>query len=333
MDLSVEYMGLKLKNPLMVSSSGITGSIEGVQAAAASGASAVVLKSIFAEEIIGKAIQDSKSYELYTHPEASDYIYKQSFQSGVQSYLDLLKGAKKAVPIPVIANLNAGEDGDWLSFVKQLEGAGADALELNLFIIPKNIEQSSSEIEDRYLKLFSLIRKQTSLPLAVKLGSFFTNFGNVAKRFKDAGADALVLFNRFHTIGVSEGDKGSDFEEGKWLSAPGEHELSDVWIQRLYNQISIDYSATSGVRTGEQILDLVLSGASAVQIATILYMNGVDYLKTLLEQLEFFMKERKIESLSEVKGQNALKEENKEIEDRRIPYLKAIMALNEMRAK
>ncbi len=329
-DLSTTYMGLELKNPIIISSSGLTGTIESIEKCVKAGAAAVVLKSIFEEEILGKTEEEARHYDVNAHPEAELYAKKVSFEHNVEDYLELIRGAKKVSDVPVIASMNCATDGEWTDFASRIEEAGADGIELNLLIFPKSVTQKSHEIEDLYIKIFKEVKKHTTLPIGVKLTSLFTNVGNLAKRLNDEGAAAIVLFNRFQTVFTEEDEADNpQLEEGKWLSSPGECVLTQKWISKIYNELTCDLSATSGLRSSLDIIRQVKAGAASVQLASVIYLNGLSYINELLKEIEVQLKDLGYESFKEVKGMHSAKNVNKHSRSR---YYKAISVLNQYEA-
>ncbi|MFP4377869.1 MAG: dihydroorotate oxidase, partial [Spirochaetales bacterium] len=204
-DLSVTYLGLELKNPVIVSSSNLTGSIDGVMKVAEAGAGAIVLKSLFEEQIEADTGQDPAQADFGAHPEAAEYIEQMGKYLGPRDYLDLIKSAKKETDIPVIASVNCRSPRWWSTFGEQIEGAGADAIELNIAMMPRTA-QPSVEIEEEYFGIVRQVRSETSLPIAVKVGPYFTSMSATADRLVSAGASGLVLFNRFYQLDINVDD-------------------------------------------------------------------------------------------------------------------------------
>jgi dihydroorotate dehydrogenase (fumarate) len=302
-DLSVKYMGFELENPIIVSSSGLTSTKEKVLECVKNGAGAVVLKSLFEEQIMNESKNEAEKYDVSYHTEAMAYIDRMTFEQSIGDYLKLIEGCKKEAGVPVIASLNGSTLGGWMEFAKRIEEAGADALELNIFIVPHDINYSGKDIEDTYVKIFKGIKKSINIPVAVKLGPYFTNFGNIAKRISDEGASSIVLFNRFQTVNVDESDtKKPELTEGKWLSYHHEAELSKRWISMLYCNLKSDLSATSGIRTGEDVIDAIKCGASAVQLVSALYLNGLSHISKIKEEMKEVLKKEGRKGLSDIKG-------------------------------
>ena len=300
MNLSTNYMGLELKNPLVVSSSKLTSTLEGVKDCAYNGAGAVVLKSLFEEQIhadAGKLMDQEKMYFWY--PEAVDYVNEYAKEGGVQEYLELIRDCKKAVEIPVIASINCITSKDWPAFSKKIEEAGADGIELNVLIPPFNPQLSSTEIEKIYFDIVSEVRKHVEIPVSVKLGSYFTNLSQIITRLAEAGASAQVLFNRYYQPDI-------DINKMKVVpniySEAGEITHSLRWLALFANKTNCDFSASTGIHDGESVIKTILAGADAAQVCTALYKNGIEYLKTMIADIEKWMEEQKIINLMEMKG-------------------------------
>ncbi len=333
-DLSVNYLGFKLKNPVVVSSSGLTSTLDSAVECVNNGAGAVVMKSIFEEQIMRETHELEDQYQSNYHTEAADYINRMSFEHSINEYLQLIKDVKDNVDVPVIGSINAGTLSGWTSFAKRIQDSGADAVELNIFIIPSDLNQNSLDIEKTYINIVSNVKKELSVPVAVKIGPFFTNTGNIVKQLADAGADSVVLFNRFQTVSVKEEDlDDARLSEGRWLSLPEESDLPKRWIASLYGDVKCDLSATSGVRNGADVISLVRSGASIVQIASALYLNGPEFISTLTDEIDKLLSEKGISSLSELTGLDSYSKNKNVIKSDRLQYFKAISALNTMRGK
>jgi dihydroorotate dehydrogenase (fumarate) len=329
-DLSTTYMGMKLKNPILVSSSGLTSTADKVEACARAGAGAVVLKSIFEEDIRAKTREEASHYNESMHPEAHDYVERMSFEHEVHDYLELIQKSKERVDIPVIASMNCSSAGEWTEFATWIEEAGADAIELNLMVFPQDIQSESTEIEKRYLQIFEEVKRRVKIPVSVKLGPLFTNIGNVVKKLSAINADGIVLFNRFQTLYIEEPQLNeTKLEEGKWLSHPEEKGFVHHWILKLFGRVEADISATSGIRRGEDILEMILAGASAAQVASILYLQGIDYISILRDQLESGMKQMGFSSLVEAKGRESQVMNENVKTYHRLHYYQAISVLNQ----
>ena len=326
MDTAVSYLGLKLKNPIVVGSSTFTGTVDGIKRCAEAGAGAVVLKSIFEEQILADIKKEEGYTDLYmSNPDAD--VYMKTFLRGneISVYEKLIREAKEAVDIPIIASINCTDKGEWISFAKEFENAGADALELNIAVSPFNREITSKDIEDEVVAIFSEVKKNVRIPVSVKLGNHSTNIGNLAFRLSMAGAAGLVLFNRYYNPTI-------DIETMKVVSGTAlsvEEENSDTlrWIKILSSDgISCELSASTGVHTSEDVVRQLLAGAATVQVCSTLYKNGVGYISELVNGLEAWMKKHNFNSIDEFKGKCSAPEDIKIFE--RLQYLRRNNDLN-----
>lgn len=326
MDTAVSYLGLKLKNPIVVGSSTFTGTVDGIKRCAEAGAGAVVLKSIFEEQILADIKKEEGYTDLYmSNPDAD--VYMKTFLRGneISIYEKLIREAKETVDIPIIASINCTDKGEWISFAKEFENAGADALELNIAVSPFNREITSKDIEDEVVAIFSEVKKNVRIPVSVKLGNHFTNIGNLAFRLSMAGAAGLVLFNRYYNPTI-------DIETMKVVSGTAlsvEEENSDTlrWIKILSSDgIPCELSASTGVHTSEDVVRQLLAGAATVQVCSTLYKNGVSYISEIIAGLEAWMKKHNFNSIDEFKGKCSAPEDIKIFE--RLQYLRRNNDLN-----
>lgn len=329
-NLNTKYLGLDLQNPIIVSSSGITGKIETIEQCVQAGAGAIVLKSIFEEDVKQKSNSEENQYNSNYHPEAAAYIHEVSFEHSVHEYLELLEKTKKNIDIPVIASLNCVSPDGWGDFTHWIEEKGADALELNIFILPKDFSESANSIEDRYVKIIKEIKKRTKLAVAVKIAALFTNIGNFANKLVKAGADSLVLFNRFASIKPLDFTHSDSLKEGQWLSHPGEKSLVQYWMSALHKNISCDLSASSGIRNAKDIYNMILAGATTVQLASVLYLQGIPTIKSLINDLNRILTEKSVASLDDIRGKNSSKNNSGKSTHDRLFYYRAISELNKM---
>ncbi|MBU1008841.1 MAG: dihydroorotate dehydrogenase-like protein [Bacteroidetes bacterium] len=321
MDLSTSYMGLSLRNPIIVSSSKLTGNIEGIVSCAKAGAGAVVLKSLFEEQIMAKAEAGLRKNDMYFwYPEASDYVVNIAKGSGVQEYLDLIKRAKQEVDIPVIASINCVSPVEWPSVAKKIQEAGADALELNIAIFPFDKHATSQQIEDTYIDILKAVKAQVSIPVAVKIGPYFTNVTGMTYRLAEAGADALVLFNRFYNPDVDIATM--KVVADNIFSNPDEKSIPMRWIALLSaSGIPCDLAANTGIHYSIGVAKQLLAGATVVQLGTTLYQNGIPYLSEIVKGLDEWMQKHHYKSISDFRGiVNNLPENTAAFE--RIQYMK-----------
>lgn len=302
-NLQTEYLGLKLKNPVIVSSSGLTDSVEKIIKLEQNGAGAVVLKSLFEEQI---NIESGRMIESESYPEAMDYIFNYTKNNSVEGYLNLIEQTKKKANIPVIASINCISASDWVSFAKKIESAGADALELNAFFVPNDKLKSSEEYETLYYNLIEKIKVNTKLPVAVKLGPHFTNLISLVKNLYYRGAAGVVLFNRFFSPDIDINKM--KFTTSDVLSYPSDIRQSLRWVGIIAGlNDTIDISASTGIHDGEAAIKHILAGAKTIQICSVLYRKGPEVISEILNFIETWMKKNNIKSLNEIRGKMSYK--------------------------
>jgi dihydroorotate dehydrogenase (fumarate) len=297
-DLSTTFAGLSLKSPIIVSSSGLTSSVERIKKMAAAGAGAVVLKSLF-EEQISHETGDLLSGSDY--PEADDYIRTYARENSLEQYLSLIRAAKEAVDIPVMASINCVHAAEWIDFAGKIEEAGADALELNIYFLPIDKETDPREYEKAYLHLVSEVKKRTALPLIVKLGSGFSNITWMVNQIYMRGAAAVVLFNRFYAPDIDTADM--TLGSAEVLSTPAELRNTLRWIAIVSSQVTqMDLAASTGVHSGMAVVKQILAGATAVQVCSVLYRNGLDYITDMITEMKKWMERNNHESPGDFRG-------------------------------
>ncbi len=302
-DLSTTYLGLKLKNPLVVSASPLSKRVETVQRLEEAGASAVVMYSLFEEQVTFETRQLDHFVERSAnhHAEALSYFPNMPFYNfGASTYLTHLENVKKAVSIPVIGSLNGVSSGGWLDYARKIEAAGADALELNIYYLPTDPKISSQTLEENYVELVYSVRSSLKIPLAVKLSPFFTALPYMARRFTEAGANGLVLFNRFYQPDFDL--ENLSVVPNLELSTPQELRLPLRWIAMLYGRIQADFALTGGVHSAQDVVKAMMAGASVTMLASELLANGVGRLKTILANLEHWLVAYEYDSISQMKG-------------------------------
>lgn len=304
MDLKTTYMGLELKNPIIVSSSKLTSTIDNIRKCADQGAGAIVLKSLFEEQLLADAdkLMD-RDDKYFWYPEAVDYISEHSKNYGVKEYLELLQEAKKHTTIPIIASINCTTPNEWPKFAKTLEEAGADGIELNIAIIPMIGEVLSKEVEDTYVEIIKEVKKYTSLPIAVKFGPLFTNPVNIIQRMDEAGADGLVIFNRFYRPDIDIDNE--TIVHNNILSGPEEMTQSLRWVSLLSDKVKCNVAANTGIHDATGMIKQLLAGADAVQICSTLYSNGISYIDTMLHELGEWMEKQNYSSIGDFQGKIA----------------------------
>lgn len=303
LDLTTSYLGLTLKNPLVASASPLSRRVETVQRLEEAGAAAVVMYSLFEEQVM------HESYELHHFLERGTHSYAESlsyfpdldeYSLEADRYLEHLRRVKQAVTIPVIGSLNGVSTGGWLEYAREIEQAGADALELNIYYVPTDIEMSGAALEDLYVDLVREVRSKVRIPIALKLSPFFTSLPNMARRFVKAGANGLVLFNRFYQpdFDLEELEVIPNLE----LSTSHELRLPLRWIAILYGHIQADFALTSGVHTAGDVLKAMMAGASVAMMASTLLHNGAGRLMHILNDLQEWMEAHEYESIAQMRG-------------------------------
>jgi dihydroorotate dehydrogenase (fumarate) len=307
MDLSTTYLGLKLKNPLVPSSSPLMRHLDQIKRMEDAGAAAVVLHSLFEEEIrqASHEIDHYLNYGAQSTWEALSYFPDIKLRIGPDSYLDHIRKIKETVSIPVIASLNGVSTGGWISYAQKMQQAGADALELNMYYVAADPAQSSSDVETMYLDLVREVKASVKIPVAIKLGHHFSAFANMAYRFDQAGADALVMFNRFYQpdFDLENLEVVSDLN----LSNPYELRLRLRWVALLYGRIKADLAVTGGVHGATDVLKVVMAGANVAMITSGLLQRGAGHVKTILDDLARWLEEHEYESIQQMRGSMSYK--------------------------
>lgn len=297
-NLQTTYLGLNLKNPIIVSSSGLTSNVESIKKLEANGAAAVVLKSLFEEQILHEAGSLSVHSD---YPEAEDYLKSYVTSNNVEKYLDLISSAKKAVDIPVIASINCISASKWIDFAAKIQQAGADALEVNVFVLPTDSRKTTEDYEAVYYTLAEKLRKLITIPIAFKLGDHFTNPLRIIEQLWYRKIQGVVLFNRFFAPDL-------DIKSMKVTSAEVFSNAGDIrdtlrWVALASHSVSkIDISASTGIHSGEAVVKMLLAGANSTQVCSALYKNGVAHIKLFVEFIEKWMDEKGYENIADFNG-------------------------------
>lgn len=303
MDLSTNYLGLNLKNPLIPSASPLSRSLDTARRLEDAGAAALVMYSLFEEEIIDEeqAMARFLRYQDIGDAEASSYRpVPTNLKGAVDRYLEQLAALKKSLAIPVIASLNGVTPGGWINYGKDIEEAGADALELNVYHLPTDATESATEVEERYLKLLATLAGQVSLPIAMKIGAQFSALPHFVKRLEMAGATGVVMFNRFYQPSIDL--QTLQVVPSLTLSTATESLLAMRWIGILRGQLKISLGATGGIHSASDVLKMVLSGADATQLCSTLLQRGPTVLATILADMHHWMEQNSYSSISQMKG-------------------------------
>lgn len=329
-DLTTTYLGLQLKNPLVVSASPLSKKVDLVRRLEESGAAAIVMYSLFEEQIT----HESRALDHYLNRGTESYAEALSYFPDLdhynlepQAYLDHLYRVKGAVDIPVIGSLNGISSGAWVEYARQIEQAGADALELNMYYLPTDPDLSGAELEDVYVQLVRDVRATVKIPIALKLSPFFTALPNIAQRFVDAGADGLVLFNRFYQPDFDL--EALEVVPNLVLSTSDELRLPLRWIAILYGRIDADLALTSGVHTAQDVLKAMMAGANVAMMTSELLANGIDRLAQMLVDLRAWMEEREYESIVQMRGSMSQRAVAEPAAFERANYMKALNSFDD----
>lgn len=308
MDLSTTFLGLELKNPIVASASPLTASLDSIKKLEDSGIAAVIMHSLFEEEINHelKQIDHFLHVNSNTSAEALEYLPDDVSFDNIQSeaYLDEVRRVKEAVDVPVIASLNGVSKGGWINYASKLQEAGADALELNITYIPTSIEMSGATVEQMYIDTVAMMKAHTNIPLNVKMNAYFSNPANMAKRFVEAGASGLTLFDNPTRVNVDL-ELLTALQEANITSS---HKLSETlrWCAILHNKLSCSLCANTGIHSGADVLKAIMSGADATAVASALILNGEGYAQSMLEEMTGWMQEKEYESITQMKGSISL---------------------------
>lgn len=320
-DHSTKYMGFDLPSPIIAGSSGLTNSVEKIRELEKSGAGAVVLKSLFEEQInyfINKSVAQSES--IYSYPEARDYIGNYTKDQSVSEYLRLIRDCKAAVGIPVIASINCVSSSEWTTFAGRIQDAGADALELNIFILPSDPKRTSAQNEDVYIHILNTVISELKIPVAVKVSYYFSGLSNTLLKLSWTGIKGMVLFNRFFSPDIDI-DK-FQVTASNVFSAPEELSLSLRWVAMLSGRVHCDIAASTGVHSGEAVVKQLLAGAKAVQVASAIYRKGPSVIGEMLGFLDKWMDRNKFATTEDFIGKMSFKKLENPAAYERVQFMK-----------
>jgi dihydroorotate dehydrogenase (fumarate) len=330
-DLSTTYLGLQLRNPIVASASPLSKKIDRAKKLEEAGIGAIVMYSLFEEQIIQESLELDHYLSRGTHayPEALTYLPDGGlYEVGPEKYLNQVAGLKKAVHVPVIASLNGVSKGGWTKYARKIQEAGADALELNLYHIPTDLDVTSNEIEDMQVELVAEVKSAIKIPLAVKISPFVTSIPNFTKRLVDAGADGLVLFNRFY-------QPDFDLEELEIvhsldLSTSAEMRLPLRWISILSGKIDTDFALTSGVHSHTDVVKAMMSGAKVAMMASSLLHHGENSVDPILSALEDWMQQHEYQSIQQMQGSMSQKSVKEPAAFERANYMKVLGSFRDL---
>lgn len=303
MDLTTKYLGLELKNPILPSAGPLSSEVSNIKAMEDAGAAGVILYSLFEEQIEHESLElhhhttahnESFAEALNYFPEAADY------KMGPEEYLEHIRKAKEAVEMPVIASLNGKSLGGWTDYAKKMQDAGADALELNIYLLASDINETGANVEQTYIDIVKAVKGAVTIPVSVKMGSSFSSIGNMAKKLEEAGADGLVMFNRFYQPDIDL--ENLEVVPNVLLSTPMAMRLPLRWIGLLYKRLNLDFSATSGIYSEKDVLKMVMAGAKTTQMLSCLLKFGIGHITDVLTKMKYWMEINEYESLDQMRG-------------------------------
>ena len=319
-NLTTKYLGLNLKNPIIAGSCGLTGSVMKIKEVAEAGVGAVVLKSLFEEQIEADLKQNIDSYQT-DYPGAYDYIREYTRDSAVSEYLDMIRDAKKSVDIPVIASLNCVSAAEWTSFAKKIEKAGADALEINISLLPSDSRRSCSDYEQVYFDVIEKVTDGLSIPVALKMSSYSSALANLISRLHWTGKVAgFVLFNRYYRPDIDI--NSMEIKPAGVFSAPGEIATPLRWLALLSGMVESEFAGSTGVHDSEGAIKMLLAGASAVQVVSTLYQNGAGQAAVIIAGLQSWMNDHSFETIDAFKGRLSYERQADQSQFERIQFMK-----------
>ena len=301
-DLSTSYMGIKLKSPIIASSSGLTNSLQDIIELEKNGVGAIILKSLFEEEIVTEMEHELHKMhsENYLYPETMEFYEGYDVEDTLTSYLRLIDECKKQVNIPIIASINCISSHNWPYFAKSLEEAGADGLELNISILPSDPEASSLENEKVLFDIIKAVKSEVSIPVAVKISSYFSNLAGIISQISRTSVDGIVMFNRFYSPDIDIDT--FDVIPAPIYSSPDDYILPLRWISIMSERVGCDLIASTGVHDGKTLIKMILAGATAVQVASTLYKNGYAQVQLMLNELKNWMANKDFSNIEQIKG-------------------------------
>lgn len=328
MDLTTTYLGMNLKNPIVPSASPLSRDIGNIKEMEDAGAAAVVLYSLFEEQITHEAL------ELYFHTvthqesyaEATSYFPEtEVYNMGPEEYLEQIRKAKEAVQIPVIASLNGATPGGWTEYAKKIEQAGADALELNVYMLATDVNKGSHDIENIYVEILKLVKSAVKIPVTMKISPYFSSLAGFAKNLDDAGADGLLLFNRFYQPDIDLDTL--EVVPNVLLSNPQSMRLPLRWIAILYGRIKADLAATSGIHSAEDVIKMVMVGAKVTEMFAALHQYGIGHIRNVLRDIKTWMIDHEYESFDQMRGSMSHRSAANPAAFERANYMRALSSI------
>lgn len=325
-NLSTKFLGLSLPSPVVLGSSSLARSVDGVKRAEDAGAGAVVLKSLFEEQISAEVGAEAAGTNLGVHPEAEEYVSGMGMRLGPEDYLGLIRAARDAVAIPVIASVNCVSPKWWGTYAKQLEEAGAHAIEVNIGLLPRGVDEDGESIDSRTLKIVARVRSQVDVPIAVKIGPYYSSLANVTREIRKAGAQGLVLFNRFYQLDIDI--ENQQLKPGVQFSAPEEIYPTLRWLSLLHGRVGCDLAATTGIHNGEAAIKALLAGASVVQMCTGVYKGGYEALTEARDRISAWMDRHGVDTVNDMVGRLSQDRSDAPELYERLQYIRALTGLS-----
>ncbi len=327
MDLTTRYLGLNLRTPLVPSASPLSDEVDNIKRMEDAGAAAVVLHSLFEEQLTHErnALQYHLMYGTDSFPEALTFLPEpHEFTLGPEEYLNIIRKAKEAVSMPIIASLNGAAIGGWIDYAKKIQQAGADALELNVYFIPTEMERTSLEIEQNYIDIVKAVKSVVSIPVAMKLSPFFSNMANMAKRLDQAGVNGLVLFNRFYQPDINL--ETLEVQTNVNLSTPQSMRLPLRWLAIIYGRVKADLAATSGIHSARDVLKILMVGADVAMLCSVLLKRGIDVIREIETGMSEWMTEHDYQSVRQLQGSMSQKYCSDPTAFERAQYMRAVLS-------
>jgi dihydroorotate dehydrogenase (fumarate) len=328
MDFTTQYLGKQLRSPIVASASPLSQQIDDIRRLEDAGVGAVVLYSLFEEQLALEQIELHHHMTFGTESYAESLTYfpePKEYKVGPDGYLEHIRRAKEAVEVPIIASLNGRSIGGWTKFASQMEQAGADAIELNIYSIPTDLDRSSADIEQDTLDIVKAVKSAVTIPVAVKLSPYYSNMANMAKRLGEAGADGLVLFNRFYQPDIDL--EALEVKPHVLLSTPQAMRLPLRWIAILYGRLHLDFAATSGVHHADDVIKLLMVGANVTMMASALMRNGIDHVRSVEAGVRHWLEANEYESVQQLQGSLSMLNSRDAAAFERAQYMRAINSI------
>ncbi len=324
--IETSYLGLTLKSPLIVSASSLSSTLSGIQKAADNGAGAIVIKSLFEEQINADIDHQAKSLDEYAHPEAQDYLNGMGMAIAPKDYANLVADAVRTTGTPIIASFNCTSAERWGEFSMQIQDSGASAIELNIGNSYRSLNQSSHEIESRVVRTVEAVCKKTTLPVSVKLGNDYSNLPSLANQLVNSGIKGLVLFNRYYQLDINI--EKLCLKPGIVFSNPQDYYPALRWISLLFKRNNVDFAASSGIHDSSSAIKLIMAGANVVQLCSTIYKNGYGQLRTINDEIKTWLSSHNYASIREVIGLMAQNKSQEPEKYERVQYIKALTGIN-----